>query len=65
MEHYIQEGCTLILTAIDGEFTGFLALSDTLRDNAPETIAKVKAEGTVPVLLTGDHEMRPDTLLLP
>ena len=55
MEHYIQEGCTLILTAIDGEFTGFLALSDTLRDNAPETIAKVKAEGTVPVLLTGDH----------
>ena len=56
MEHYIQEGCTLILTAIDGEFTGFLALSDTLRDNAPETIAKVKAEGTVPVLLTGDHE---------
>ena len=56
MERYIQEGCTLILTAIDGEFTGFLALSDTLRDNAPETIAKVKAEGTVPVLLTGDHE---------
>ena len=32
---YIPRRCTLILTAIDGEFTGFLALSDTLRDNAP------------------------------
>ena len=56
MEAYLKEGCTLILTAIDGQFCGFLALADTLRDNAARAIAGVKASGAVPVLLTGDHE---------
>lgn len=52
----LDEGCTVIWTAIDGQTAGFMALSDTLRPNAPDTIDQVKAAGAVPVLLTGDHE---------
>ena len=54
-ETYLQQGCTLIYLAVDGKIAGFLALADTLRDDAPETIRQVKAAGVTPVLLTGDH----------
>ena len=55
-QRWLQEGCTIIWTAVDQKAAGFLALSDTLRQNAPETIANIKASGVTPVLLTGDHE---------
>ena len=42
--------------AIDGVFSGFLALSDTLRKESAATIASLTALGVQPVLLTGDHE---------
>ncbi len=52
---YEQEGCTVIYIAVDGQLAGFLALADTLRENAAEMIRQVKAAGVAPVLLTGDH----------
>lgn len=55
-EDYILKGCTIIYLSIDRRFGGFLALSDTLRQEAPQTIARIKAAGASPVLLTGDHE---------
>lgn len=55
-EQWRKEGCTIIYLALDGELAGALALSDTLRPNAAETIAQIHAAGVVPVLLTGDHE---------
>ena len=42
--------------AVDGGFAGFLALSDTLRQESAETIAALSNLGVQPVLLTGDHE---------
>lgn len=42
--------------AVDGSFAGFLALSDTLRQESAETIAALSNLGVQPVLLTGDHE---------
>ena len=51
-----KEGCTLIYLGVDGRLAGFLALADTLRPNAADTIQGVKAAGVVPVLLTGDHQ---------
>ena len=42
--------------AVDGSFAGFLALSDTLRQESAETIAALSGLGVQPVLLTGDHE---------
>ena len=52
---YLEQGCTTILVAVDGAAVGFLALSDTLRPSAADTIRQVKEIGVTPVLLTGDH----------
>ena len=51
----LAQGCTLILTAVDGTFSGFLALSDTIRPESAQTIAQLARLGVQPVLLTGDH----------
>ena len=53
---YLNQGCTLIYIAVDQKAAGFIALSDTLRQDAPDTIRKIRAAGAEPILLTGDHE---------
>lgn len=53
---YIDKGCTTIFIAIDNILSGFLALSNTLRENAPGTIEAIKSIGIMPVFLTGDHK---------
>ena len=50
-----DKGCTVVLVALDGETAGFVALSDTLRPDAPQVVADIRAQGVEPVLLTGDH----------
>ena len=51
----LKEGCTVIYLAADGVLAGFLALADTLRPDAADTIRGVREAGAEPVLLTGDH----------
>lgn len=51
-----EEGCTVIFVAADGEAVGLLALADTLRADAADTVKRVRRAGVEPVLLTGDHE---------
>lgn len=53
---YLNKGATLIYIAIDGEFAGFLALADTIRETAPNVIKEVRNQQIIPVLLTGDAE---------
>ena len=53
---YLQQGCPVTYVAVDGEFAGFLALSDTLRQESAATITELSRLGVRPVLLTGDHE---------
>ena len=53
---YLQQGCTVTYVAVDGGFAGFLALSDTLRQESAATITELSRLGVRPVLLTGDHE---------
>jgi P-type E1-E2 ATPase len=55
-ERSLDDGCTVIYLAKNGTLLGFLALADTLRPDAPETIASICAAGITPVLLTGDNE---------
>jgi P-type E1-E2 ATPase len=55
-EQYLKNGCTVIYMAIDGKLTGFLALFDTLREEAAVMIQHLKKTGMTPVLLTGDRE---------
>ncbi len=54
--NYISQGCTVTYIAVNGEFAGFLALSDTLRKESAKTIDSISSLGVQPVLLTGDHE---------
>ncbi len=56
MAEYLQKGCTLTILAVDEQAAGFIALSDTLREDAVETIRQIKACGVSPLLLTGDHD---------
>lgn len=53
---FLNRGCTVIWLSVDQKSAGFIALSDTLRQDAADTIDAVKAAGVTPVLLTGDHE---------
>ncbi len=50
-----ENGSTVAFIAVDGRAAGIIALADTLRPDAAETIAGVKSAGFTPVLLTGDH----------
>ena len=48
-------GSTVVYLGIDGALAGLAVLSDTLREDACQTIARLKAIGIAPMLLTGDH----------
>ena len=53
---YTEEGCTVTFLTIDGVYAGYIALADTLRENAAGMISKIRTAGVEPVLLTGDNE---------
>ena len=44
------------MAAVDGVFAGFLALSDTIREESAGMIDRLSALQVQPVLLTGDHQ---------
>ncbi|MDT0179905.1 heavy metal translocating P-type ATPase [Microbacterium sp. ARD31] len=48
-------GATVIAVARDGEFLGTIAVSDTVKPTSAEAIARFRALGLSPVLLTGDN----------
>ncbi len=55
-ESFRNDGCTVTFLAVEKKLAGFIALADTVRENAAETISEIKAAGVTPVLLTGDHQ---------
>ncbi len=61
-EEYLRKGCTVTYVAADGQFAGFIVLSDTLRKESVKTIAALSELGVQPVLLTGDHENAAKTI---
>ena len=50
-----REGMAVVLVAHDGKAIGYVALSDTVRDDAAAMLAELPAAGLRAVLLTGDH----------
>lgn len=52
---FAEQGCTMVFAAVDGRPAGFVALADTVRPTARQTIAGIRRLGIEPVLLTGDH----------
>ena len=61
-EQYIKLGCTVTYVAIDGNYAGFIALSDTLREESTAMIDSLNSLNVQPVLLTGDHENAAKTI---
>lgn len=55
-ERYLAQGSTVTYVTIDGVFAGFIALSDTLREESAPMIDALSELSVRPVLLTGDHE---------
>ncbi|MGC5225082.1 heavy metal translocating P-type ATPase [Micromonospora sp. DT81.3] len=48
-------GATVVAVARDGKFLGTIAVSDTMKPTSAEAIARFRALGLRPVLLTGDN----------
>ncbi len=51
-----DEGKTTLAVAVGGECIGVVAVSDTLKDDARESIARLEAMGLDVVMLSGDNE---------
>ena len=47
---------TEVLTALNGQFIGHLVIADTIKEESPEAISKLKALGIKTCMLTGDGE---------
>lgn len=52
-----EKGATIVYLAADGTAIGFIALRDTLRSDAEDTIRRLRAAGINPMLLTGDNAL--------
>ena len=61
-EQAIRAGSSVTYVAVDGQFAGILVLSDTLRTDSADMIARLCSLGVQPVLLTGDHEAATQTI---
>lgn len=52
----VLPGCTAIYVALDANYIGMISLSDTIRPDAKDAIAKLNAMGIETVMITGDNE---------
>ncbi|MGW7453437.1 heavy metal translocating P-type ATPase [Streptomyces sp. NPDC054787] len=50
------EGSTAVLVAWDGEARGVLTVADAVKETSAEAVARLRALGLTPVLLTGDNK---------
>jgi Cu+-exporting ATPase len=50
------KGNTVMIVAVDGKLSGFIAVADTLKENASDVIRGLKDEGVEVIMLTGDNE---------
>ncbi|MBW5482551.1 heavy metal translocating P-type ATPase [Streptomyces bambusae] len=55
-------GSTAVLVAWDGEARGVLAVADAVKETSAEAVARLRALGLTPVLLTGDNRAVADTV---
>ena len=50
------DGQTVMLSAIDGAFAGFIGVADPIKSTTIDAISRLKADGLKIVMLTGDNE---------
>lgn len=51
-----ETGGTEVLAAVDGKYAGRIVISDTIKEEAKSAIGKIKKQGIVTAMLTGDTE---------
>lgn len=51
-----EQGKTVTLLAVDNKLCGIIAMSDTIKDDAKETIDSLKKSGIEIIMLTGDNQ---------
>ena len=56
------EGKTVMLVAVDGILTGWLAVADTVKSNASEVISELKEMGLKVLMITGDNRQVADAI---
>lgn len=52
---FLNEGATIVYIGISNTLVGFIALADTVREDAPKIISRLKELHLEPMLLTGDN----------
>ena len=55
-ERLADEGKTPMYFAYDGEFIGFIAAADVVKNTSPQALERLKEDGVETILLTGDNE---------
>jgi len=56
------EGKTLVLVAVDGTFAGVIAVADTSKDYAAETVTWLKQRGKQVIMITGDNRRSAESI---
>ena len=55
-EQILAQNAALALLAVGGEYRGFIALSDEIKEGAKELISELKAKGLKCIMLSGDNQ---------
>jgi Cu2+-exporting ATPase/Cu+-exporting ATPase len=55
-----SQGKTVVVVETNNKIVGVIAISDTLKKNAKEVVAKLRSEGVETILLTGDNRKTAD-----
>ena len=55
MRRMEEEGLTVVMCAQDKHMMGLLGIGDTIKDEAPEAVAELRALGMEVIMLTGDN----------
>ena len=56
MSELENEGKTAMLTAVDGQYAGLVAVADTIKETSRAAVARLKEMGIEVIMITGDNE---------
>ncbi len=62
IEQLEGQGKTVMLTAIDGQPAGLIAVADTLKDNSKEAVARLSKMGVEVFMITGDNRLTAEAI---
>ncbi|RDI72611.1 heavy metal translocating P-type ATPase [Halopelagius longus] len=55
-------GYTVVCVAVNGSVVGLVAIGDPVKDDAAETVERMKRVGIAPVMITGDNQRTADAV---